>query len=361
MASFEFQPIHERDLPELAVFLRVQQAEAHRTDPLHAPPSGDDMRWLLDNPDLQPGSSLGEVLRRKPDGELAGMILAVPRAYYLGGRRQLGLAAGNFYVDSSARMQGFFMLRRFMATSGYDFLYANSCNSQSGPLWTKCGGVQVPESDVEYLFPFRLGPLVQEVVLRKSWPKPAAALARAAGALATPFAAPRRPKSRLKVEPCADWERLSTIAERDRDPGFLDCERGPAYLRWVYGGTSQDPSMPHYRAVHVFSDERGNEGWFALNYSARGQAHQIRAARLVDVVWPRREIALSDVLAAMIHVAAPQSDVLSIRGRPALPLPNGVPNLRRRTLPAPEAFLVGRTTPTAQLVPVADFPFADRY
>lgn len=345
-------------MPEVAAYMREQQEQAARDDPTHAPPSGDDLRWLLGNPDLQPENPLGEVLRT-PEGRIVGMILAVPRAYRLGDRRLLGLAAGNFYVDRSARMQGFFMLRRFLKTPGYDFYYANSCNSQSGPLWVKCSAVQVPESEVEYLFPYRLGPLVQEVALRKNLPRPAAALARAAGAVATPLAAPRRPRCQLHVEPCTDLERLAVIAERDRNLESLECERGVPYLQWVYGNTCQGPSPPHH--VYRFSDDRGNEGWFALNYSPRGRIQQVRAARLVDVVWPGRQMPLADVLAAIIQTAAPRSDVLSIRGRAALELNEGMPGLRRRTLPAPEAFLVSRTPPTAELVGHADFPFADRY
>ena len=66
-------------------------------------------------------------------------------------------------------MQGFLMLKRFLGTPGFDFVYANSCNRQSGPLWAKLGAIMVPESDVEYLFPFKLGPLAEEWAIRKGW------------------------------------------------------------------------------------------------------------------------------------------------------------------------------------------------
>jgi hypothetical protein len=356
--NFSFQAIRRGDLPEVAAYMLEQQEQAARDDPTHASASGDDMRWLLGNPDLRPDDPLGEVLRN-PEGRIVGMILSVPRMYRLGERKLLGLAAGNFYVDRSARMQGFFLLRRFLKTPGYDFYYANSCNSQSGSLWVKCGAAQVPESEVEYLFPYRLGPLVQEVALRKNLPGLAATLARASGAVATFLVAPRRPKCRLRVEPCQDLERLAAIADRDRDPEGLECERGVPYLRWIYESPSQDPSSSHH--LYRFSDDRGNEGWFALNYSRRGRAQQVQAARLIDVVWPRREIPFADVLASMIETAAPLSDVLTIRGRGALGLEDGMSGLRRRTLPAPEAFLISRTPPTAELIGVADFPFADRY
>ena len=53
---------------------------------------------------------------RTGDGKLAGMILSLPRLYKLGDRDLLGMAAGHFFVDASARMQGFFMLRRYLGT-----------------------------------------------------------------------------------------------------------------------------------------------------------------------------------------------------------------------------------------------------
>ena len=90
------------------------------------------------NPDHRPEMPFGETLRT-PDGKIAGMILAVPRLYLLGDKTLLGLAAGDFFIDAAARMQGFFMLRRYFKLSHGDFWFANSCNRQSGPLWAKCG------------------------------------------------------------------------------------------------------------------------------------------------------------------------------------------------------------------------------
>jgi hypothetical protein len=360
MPGNQFKPIVEDDLPEVAAFLKEQQEITSREDWTQARPSGDDLRWLLKNPHLSPKMALGETLRDS-QGKILGMILALPRAYRLGDRRLLGLAAGNFFVDAAARMQGFFLLRRFLATQGADFWYANSCNRQSGPLWSKCGAVMVPESDVEYLFPFRLGPLARELALRRQWPRPVAGLLRAAGPLATLAVAPRRPRNRLSLTYCADFEKLAEIAERDRDPQLLQPERSVAYLLWPYGALPLSPRDDATRLIYCFTAPSGAEGWFVLDFGRRGRDQEIRSARLVDVVWPSHQLSFLDVLPAIIDVASPRSDVLSIRGRVGMALRDGLLGLRRRTLLAPEGFLVSRSPPTGELVKLADLPFADRY
>ena len=234
MAAFKFRPIVEQDLPDVAAFLYQQQEITSREDPTQARPSNDNLRWLLSNPHRNDGASLGDTIRDS-DGKIFGMIVAVPRLYRLASERRLGLAAGHFFIDASARMQGFFMLRRFLANPAFDFVYANSCNGQSGPLWAKCGALMVPESEVEYLLPFRLGPLAEELAIRKAWHPAIGRALKAAGPLATLVAGPRLPKNRLKVEPSKDIERLAEVAERNLNPAFLQPERSAPYLKWVYG------------------------------------------------------------------------------------------------------------------------------
>src|SRR5277367_6551951 len=121
MAGYEFKPIVEEDLADVAAFLTRQQEITSRDDFTQPRPREDDLRWLLRNPHLRPGLNHGETLRG-PEGTILGMILAVPRMYLLGDQRLLGLAGGNFYVDASVRLQGFFMLRRFLGTQGVEFV-----------------------------------------------------------------------------------------------------------------------------------------------------------------------------------------------------------------------------------------------
>ena len=167
-ARLQLSTHHRARPPDVAAFLYEQQDITSREDPTQATPSNDDLRWLLTNPHRREDLPLGDTLRDS-EGRIFGMIVHVPRVYRLDSRRLLGACGGHWFVDSTARMQGFFMLRRFFSASGYDFIFANSANRQSGPIWVKCGAQMVPESEVEYLFPIRLGPLVEELAIRKKW------------------------------------------------------------------------------------------------------------------------------------------------------------------------------------------------
>ncbi len=362
MAGYAFKPIVEEDLPDVAVFLYEQREITSSADWTQPRPQDDDLRWLLANPHLKPGLNHGETLRG-PDGKVLGMILAIPRMYQLGDHWLLGLAAGNFYVDASVRLQGFFMLRRFLGTQGVEFCYANSCNRQSAPLWAKCGAAVVPESDVEYLFPFNLGPLAEEWAIRKEWPTTVRGALRTLGPLADMVAAPRCPVNRLSLERCVDVERLAAIADRNRNPKLLQPERSIPYLRWCHGSAiGSSPNEDSNQVIYRFADQEGLEGWFALNFDRRGRKDQIRSARLVDVVWPSHRIPFTDVLPAILAAAGPRSDLLSIRGRIGLELRDGaIRGLRRRPLLAPEGSLNSKSPPSAELAKLADFPFADRY
>jgi hypothetical protein len=362
MAGYTFRPITEDNLPQVAEFLRQQQEQTSSEDRTQARPAGDDLRWMLANPDLRADLPLGLSLW-SPDGKLVGMILSVPRLYRLGDRRLLGLAAGDFFVDSSARMQGFFMLRRFLGLTGADFWYANSCNRQSGPLWAKCGAVMVPESDVEYLLPIRLGPLAEELAARKGWPRAVGSMLRVLGPVAAPLLTRRAGKGRFVVDYSVDLDRLAGIAARNRNPALLQPDRSAAYLDWVYGSLPAAPSSGQAQQVFAFRDAAGAglEGWFSIRFDRRGQFEQIRTARLVDAVWPEERMSFTDVLPAILDVAKAGCDLVSIRGRVGLGLADRTDGLKRRPLLAAEGYLLSRTPPTGELVTLADFPFADRY
>jgi hypothetical protein len=360
MAGYAFKPITEDDLPRVAAFLRQQQEQTSSEDQTQARPSGDDLRWMLANPDLRADLPLGLSLL-SAEGKLAGMILSVPRLYRLGDRRLLGLAAGDFFVDSSARMQGFFMLRRFLGLAGADFWYANSCNRQSGPLWAKCGAAMVPESDVEYLVPIRLGPIAQELAARKGWPRAVGSMLHALGPAAAPLLTRRAGNRPFDVEYCVDLERLAGIAARSRNQLLLQPDRSVAYLDWVYGSLPANPASGQPQQVFAFRDGAGLEGWFSTRFDRRGRFEQIRTARLVDAVWPEDRMSFSEVLPAILDVARADCDLLSIRGRVGLGLALRSARLKRRALLAAEGYLVSRTPPTSELVTLADLPFADRY
>jgi hypothetical protein len=363
MAGYDFKPITAENLAEVAEFLHQQQEITSQDDWTQARPSGDDLRWMLGNPDLKPDVPLGMILANT-DGCTAGMILSIPRLYRLGDQALLGLAAGDFFVDASARLQGFFLLRRFLATGGADFWYANSCNRQSGALWAKCGAAMVPDSDVEYLLPIHVGPLAQEMAIRKSWPAALGAALLALGPLADLVALPRR-RNRLTLEYCSDLELLAAIAERCRNRRLLQPDRSVPYLNWLYGALPAAELGDQPLRVYLFRGPTGDEGWFSVAQDRRGRKDQIRTTRVLDVVWPAERMTFADILPALLDVARRRSDLLSIRGRVGLGLGSDAAarasGLRRRALLAPEGYLVSRTPPTAELVDLADLPFADRY
>jgi hypothetical protein len=360
MAGYEFRPMLADDLPEVAKFLNEQQEITSREDSTQARPSGDDLLWMLKNPDWRPGSPLGETLRA-PGGKLVGMIIAVPRLYRLGDQKRMGLAAGHFFIDSSARMQGLFMLRRFFKMSHGDFWFANSCNRQSGPIWAKLGAVLVPESDVEYLYPFRYGPLAQELAVRKQWPSTAGTLLRWLGPGVDLLASLRIPRNAFQIEYTNDLEKLAAISDRNRNLDLLQPERSVEHLKWQHGTPPPSPDETAGKALYTFSGMNGVEGWFSLANARRGGHEQIRCASLLDVVWPESRISFAEVLPAILAVARRNNDLLSIRGRVGLGLSDGKAGLKRRTLLAPEGFLLSQQPASGELVRLADLPFIDRY
>ena len=188
----------------------------------------------------------------------------------------------------------------------------------------------VPESEVEYLLPFRLGPLAEELAIRKAWHPAVARAFKAAGPLATLVAGPRLPKNRLKVEPTKDIERLAEVAERNLNPALLQPERSAPYLKWVYGDWLESPDLNgEGGAIYRFTSSTGHEGWFSLIFAHRGHHDQIRAARVNDVVWPFEHMAFTDVVPAIAEAARDRADLLSIRGRVGLALADGVLGFRR--------------------------------
>jgi hypothetical protein len=312
------------------------------------------------NPDYRPEMPFGETLRTA-DGKIAGMILAVPRLYRLGDKALVGLAAGDFFIDASARMQGFFMLRRYFKLRHGDFWFANSCNRQSGPLWAKCGAALVPESDVEYLYPLKFGPLAEELAIRKQWPGALRSLLRSLGPGADLIASLRIPGNRFQLGYCSNLEKLSDLAARCRNPRLLQPERSVAHLRWQYGDPPETPREGQKNRIYTFSDRAGAEGWFSLGFDRRGRADQIRTARLMDAVWPEDRLSFSEILPAVLAAARGNIDLVSIRGRVGLRLNENARGFKRRRLIAPEGFLLSTAPPTSELACLADFPFMERY
>ena len=198
------------------------------------------------------------------------MITYHAQFYRLGDRRLLGLVRGNLHVAPTARMQGFFLLRRYMNNPKADFCFATSCNVNSAPLWVKCGAGQAPNSDIEYLYvnPDRTGP--QEVALRKGLPNAwRRRFARRPPRIALLGSAP--PPTRADG---TSVRRLGT-ARRNRGaeprPAQLTHDRTADILRDKYEALSkQGAASDSTDGIYLFTAEDGREGWFSLRQGRRG-------------------------------------------------------------------------------------------
>jgi hypothetical protein len=373
MPAYEIRPFDALCIAELGPFL-TRSLEALSLGPgasgedglqsLNQSEATDDYRWLLDegNPAQTEGIPAGEIIRND-QGAIVGMIGFHPLYFRYGDRRLLGLGAHNFFVDPTARMQGFMLFRRYLNNPKADFCFSTTCNTNSGPLWAKCGAVHLPDSDSEYLLVLRYGPVLKELAIKKGVPKAVASVLLLAGPPAGLVLRPRGKHSGLKCERCDDWERLSAIAERNRDPTRVTPERSAKVLQRRFDAMCRDArSSGSLDGIYRFTASSGHEGWFLISAKLRGSTGQVRGLDLLDVVWPRGSLEFSSVISAVIEVAGSRADVLSIRDRSAWGLHPGLLGARRRTFPAQEAFVYSRAgsglPQPAELAPIADLPTA---
>ena len=373
MAGYVIQGIDEANLPEVSQFLiRTFESPESSTGSLQGDGgprvgpvgSAGDYRWLLDegNPARDEGIPCGEIIRND-QGLVVGMLCYVPMFFRFEDRRLLGLGGHNFYVDSSARMQGFILFRRYLNHPRADFCFSTTCNAISGPLWIKCGAAQVPESDAEYLLVFRSGPVLQEVAIKRRVPSTLASAVGLIGPLADLVARRGKTARRIAVERCDDWDRLAAVADQHRDPSRLTPDRSVTGLMRKYQGMIRiGVATGKLDGTYRFRDGSGQEGWFSVQERSRGRSGQIRGVNLLDALWPQKLMKVEDVLYAIIEAVAPHADLLSIRDRIALGLRPGLVGFRRRRLVAPEAFLFTRQRSDlpgpSELVRISDFPEA---
>lgn len=362
MSQYSIQPIDSDDLDQLADFL-YQSIKALREEG----PNGGEMRsrdTILQNlqrtfqahhadcPDIPFGLKLS-----KDDNIICGSLLFFPQTYRHQQRTWRALGSGSFFVDPDARMQGFFMFRKYLATKNVDFYFGNTCNSNSIVLWQNCKGVVVPNSDVEYLILLKPAAVFEELVLRKNkpWLRP---VARIGGHLAGCLTHWRR-NAGLQIEPAKNHEQLAEIALTACPDQCMTADRSVAYLKWHYPTLSPSADAMTSR-IYVFSDKQGHQGWFAIDTSQRGIRQQIHAARLMDVVWPREHVNIKQVLHAVTSVLDRSIDMLSVRARQGIELETKLPHAYSRHLPAPESAVLSKSDiPSEALSRIIDFAITD--
>ena len=336
---FEIQPLADGDLSEIAVFLDRWHADGDHGPPgVPAGSSGTERRlqWLLAANPLRSDATHGFCLRDAAGG-MAGLLLSFASAFRAGEQRLLALCSGSYFVEPRARTLGFFLFKRHLTRRGYAFFFSTTCNAESGGLWRLLGAEAVPDCDAEYVLPLDL-----EVVLAsflegrtsRAWAAGVASVSgRWANALTRWLA---RRSGGLPSEPCRDWEKLAELSRRHRPPQWITTDRTAAFLEWRYG-----PSSPHHAAdIRLFSDARGNEGWYVLGDTVRGG---IRGRVLLDATWPRDMLGFEHVLATIARGATAHAHAIYFRPRPGVDYrAAGRRIIRRRREPPPVFAIAAR-------------------
>ena len=334
--------VQQEDLPTLADFLAQRVNEEARDE---VPSQGDGsssgfvrrLRWrLLQNPARSAYPGLGDCIRAQ-DGRILGVHLQHPAWFFLGGRRLLGLCSGDFFVAPAARMQGFFLFRRFLNAPGVDFFYASSCNPGSSRLWKAVRGEMVPDSRYTWLVPLRWPSIAERFVLNRGAGALAAKLVRISAGLVSPVLALGRPKSSLRTYSCRDWEKLAALAEQHRRPDVLTPERSSQTLRWKFEQNTGDDPIE----VICFENPRGTTGWYAVRCrNIAGSRPPIVSCQLVDLVIPEEATHREEVLAALIERQSAYAHELILTGWEATWGPHEGFFVRRRVSEAPRAWIL---------------------
>ncbi len=139
MKRFEIQPVLSSALPDVADFLHRWRCNegAGSSAPqqvLETPLSIERrLKWLLARKPGHNGAwALSRLLLRSRFlGVIRGLILTFPAAFLCGDQRLLGLCSGSFFVEPAARSLGFYLFRKYLASSGCSFSFATTCNAQS--------------------------------------------------------------------------------------------------------------------------------------------------------------------------------------------------------------------------------------
>ena len=317
-ARWETQPLGAADVADAAGFLsRAAQptADPAQARPLPESPLATQQRleWLvLRNPAAEPGGG-HSLCVRDASGAVVGLLLAFPTVFVAGDTRLVGLGSGGFFVEPAARTLGFYLFKRYLASSGYAFYFSTTCNAVSGLVWRALGAVPLEESDREYVLPLRLGVLLRSFAAGRTALPAMLALARGlGGALDRARTLVAEPSTALAVEPCRDWDKLAELARRHRAPG-LTPERSVRWLEWRYGPGA--PNGPF--DICVVRDRLGREGWFSLGRITRGQHGDIRGGVVLDAVWPDG-MSGADIVRAIPGRAPADIDAVFFRPRAGL-------------------------------------------
>ena len=345
MEAFDIHPVPASALPDVAKFLHARASDQEERSAIRRPHQENALtienrlRWLLlENPVAQNNANHGLCVRDQ-SGNIRGLDLCFPAAFLAGEHRIFGLCSGGFFVEPQARVLGYYLFKKYLSTPGYTLFFATTCNVNSAAIWGRLRGSHVPNSNLEYVLPLRLDRLLEGVAARNtSWKIPAG-LARLCGRLANPaLRLLHSQTSKVRIELCRDWQKLSNLFHRHRRRDRITTDRSPEFLEWRYGRSLE----PGPSGVYLFSDTRGNEGWFALGQAVRGREVPLRGSILLDLVCPTERISFPDILPEILRLTRESADVISFRPRAGIDYGEYSPCMIRRRWPAPSAFAISR-------------------
>lgn len=301
----QISEIEPQDLEALARFYREQTGgvTAERGDPV------EHLRWFLfANPATAEDIPKGWIVR-DGEGRVIGAKCCAPQDFQHGGATYRLAHGGGYYVDSRHRGIGLVLMRRFLSLSDRFAQFAATMNEVSGALYESYGGYSIPRTDAELLGPLRWGPLLEEVVARRTG---SGALGRAvapAGML-RPSSLRGRPRGTLRrVEDPASVGDLPVKAPAEH-AHQLTALRDPAFLRWRY---FDGPDAT--RAFYLYEGSAGT-CWVAVNRRRRGGRGQIRALMVLDLWGSLPPEETPDVARALAERHRDEVDVLVFRGMP---------------------------------------------
>jgi hypothetical protein len=346
MERFAIQAVSDRTIGEAADFLYRWHTDTHSNSSAQGTIRQDGERlkkhlcWLLLENPLAASSPQHGFCVRGSSGMVVGLMLCFPNAFLLEDRRLVGLCSGSFFVEQSARMQGFYLFKKYLNDSSSEFCFGTTCNAISGALWKKVGGLPVPHSEKNYILPLKLEAILPAFVAGKTSSKTAQWIARLLGYLAKPsiqLGLGGGPD--FTIEPCDDWQTLSEIFLRHRTRSWITTDRSPEFLKWRYGPGSPNPKAE----IYTFRDKRGNQGWFALAQVAGGRSGQIRGVLLLDAVLPHGKIEFKQLLPAILgRPTVRMADALFLPPRLGVNFRDCKALIIARPLPGPGAFAITR-------------------
>jgi hypothetical protein len=362
MSVYRVHPLREAEVAEAAAFLEVMdRADANLAPNVQATPGAMSRRaaleWHLRNPARAPGAEIGHLLRDER-GQVVGTHLCLPQRFAWEARTLVGSCSATFFAAPSARRDGpgpSALFLEYLRLRGFDFRFATTCNLNSGAFWERLRATRIPRSEIEYDLPVRLGPLVEEIVLRG---RAGSVLARTAGALASlaqPILDSRRKVDSAETVACTDWDRLARLSAECRDPLRITSVRSAEYLRWRYG---EYPGRDRID-VRLMTSGARDVGWFALFASSGGRRGQIRSCALMDLVWRREHWDAARALRVVLAGCRQKFDLLTIRPRSLLgdaPLSLGA---RARRLETPTTYVHGKLGSPAEAADLFDFAGSD--